>query len=423
MGFYADPAFFVISGLLVVPAIILGLRGKHSVTYTLAASIVMMFFLFQGDLRGAISLLLFLIVGFTLTKAVLGLFANSSSKKARLEPPSEQADSSSGTITKASFFVKHRIGLFRVLLALSIVPLAIVKISAVFDENILGFIGVSYITFKAVQILIEIRDGLITEMGIIDYLCFLLFFPVFTSGPITRSRDFLSQIKTNLDAKEYTDLLARGVLWFIKGTVYTFVLASFFEWLMWFVPSAISGGGAAFDLLKQVSYAFSYGFFLFFDFAGYSFMAMGIGACFGIEVPLNFNAPFRSIDIKDFWNRWHITLSYWLRDFVFMRLMRSVMKHKLFKSRTTGACLGYVSEMVLMGAWHGLTADYLLYGLYHGLLLMFCELFQKTSFYKKHKKQKAYQIISWAITTVAVFFGFALFSGQVLSAVTGGMQW
>lgn len=393
MSFYTDPAFFVIAAVLAVPAVMLGLLARHCRYYSLVASVIMLAFLLGSDLRETATLLGCLALCFGLTQGVLKLFQ----KEAR-----------------------HRVRLFRVALALMVCPLLAVKVCGLFGDNLFGFVGVSYLTFKTVQVLIEVRDGLIRHVSLLDYLSFLLFFPVFVSGPITRSRDYVGQMNDALTRDGYVQLLAEGILWMLRGVMYTFVLASFFEWLMWFAPASIVGSSWQCEALRQLSYAFAYGLYLFFDFAGYSFMAMGFGAFFGIRVPLNFNAPFRSIDIKDFWNRWHITLSFWLRDFVFMRMMRSVMKHKLFASRTTGACLGYLVEMTLMGAWHGLTPSYLLYGVYHGVLLASCELFQKTGLYKRNRRKRWFKLASWAITMIAVFFGFSLFSGQVVSVILGG---
>ena len=164
--------------------------------------------------------------------------------------------------------------------------------------------------------------------------------------------------------------------------------------------------------------AYVYALYLFFDFAGYSLMAMGASYCFGIATPRNFRAPFVAVDIKDFWNRWHITLSTWLRDFVFMRFTRMATKRKLFSNRVQTACAGYLVNMLLMGAWHGLTADYLAYGLYHGVLLAATEVYQKRSkFYKRNRKKAWYKVLSWFITLQLVVAGFALFSGQALDIV------
>ncbi len=397
MTFYSDPAFFILALICAVPAIACGLLGKSLKGYGLVVSVAFLVLLFGGDLQGALTFFAFLVLATVLTLWVQRLFK-----------PEHQA--------------AHALGWYRLALALIIIPLALAKTAEVFDSNLFGFIGMSYITFKSVQVLIEVRDGLIKDMRIVDYWYFLLFFPVFTSGPITRSRDFIAQANAALSRSEYTSLLATGVLWFLKGVLYTFLLAALFQWLLWFVPSLIGTSGPLAQAASAITEAFFYGLYLFFDFAGYSFMAMGLGSCLGIRVPTNFRAPFRSIDIKDFWNRWHITLSFWLRDYIFMRMSKAFIKRKVFESRTTTACVGFISEMALMGAWHGFNASCIAYGLYHGILLALCEVYQKKSkFYKKHKKKRWYKIGSWAITMVAVFFGFALFSGQVYEGFFGGV--
>ena len=132
----------------------------------------------------------------------------------------------------------------------------------------------------------------------------------------------------------------------------------------------------------------------------------------GIRVPDNFNKPFISIDIKDFWDRWHISLSHWFRDFVFSRFMIWAIRGKKFKNRLNAASAGFIVNLLIMGAWHGLTVDYLAYGLYHGILLAVTERYQKTKWYKAHKNKKIYQIASWFITLNLVMFGFLIFSGK-----------
>lgn len=388
LTFYAEPAFFILVLAAAVPAVVLGARGKSLRGYGMAVTAVFVALLFAGSWEGAGYFALFMALSTGLTFWVLGLF--------RREAP-------------------HRIGWYRLALALALVPLAAAKVSAVFEANILGFIGISYLTFKAVQVLIEIRDGLISELSLLDYWYFILFFPVFTSGPIMRSRDFIAQERAPKTREQYLTLLSRGLVWLLTGLVYSLVLAPLFQWLMWFAPEALGAETAPAAVGGQLAQCLAYGLFLFFDFAGYTTMAQGVGSVFGIEVPRNFRAPFASIDIKDFWNRWNMTLSFWLRDFVFMRMTRGLLKRRVFKSRLTTACCAFIAEMLLMGAWHGLTPDYLLYGLYHGVLLSGCEAYQKKSgFYKRNRKKRWYKVASWAVTMIAVFFGFALFSGQFL---------
>ena len=306
---------------------------------------------------------------------------------------------------------------FRIALALTLYPLVVCKVSGAFDASLLGFVGISYLTFKATQVVIEVHDGIIERMSSSDWLCFIVFFPVLTSGPIDRSRRFVEDLHATRSRDEYAGLLARGIVLIAAGMVYKMVIAAYI--FRFYDPHGWGNAGFGVELWQQIVIAYQYGLYLFFDFAGYSLMAMGACYCFGIRTPRNFRAPFLAVDIKDFWNRWHITLSFWLRDFVFMRFSRFALKHKLFKKRLRVAQCGFMVNMLLMGAWHGLTADYLLYGLFHGVLLAATEAFQKTKFYKAHKKELWFRGVSWFATMQAVFFGFALFSGQITRLACG----
>ena len=142
-------------------------------------------------------------------------------------------------------------------------------------------------------------------------------------------------------------------------------------------------------------------------------MAVGSSNILGVKTPLNFNKPFLSIDIKDFWNRWHITLSIWLRDFVFSRIFISATKKKIFKTRLNTAVYAYMINMTLMGLWHGLTFSYITYGIYHGILMSCFEYYQKKAkFYKKNRNKKWYKIVSWFITLNLIAIGLFIFSGE-----------
>jgi len=171
--------------------------------------------------------------------------------------------------------------------------------------------------------------------------------------------------------------------------------------------------GMTSDLKAALIYMYTYGAYLFFDFAGYSLMAIGISYIFGIRMPDNFRFPFISKDIKEFWDRWHITLSHWFRDFVFSRITMNLIRHRVFKNKLTTASVAFIINMGLMGLWHGLTIYYIMYGLYHGILLSLTEIFQKKSkFYKKHKKDRMFILFEWFITFNLVMFGFFIFSGR-----------
>ena len=153
---------------------------------------------------------------------------------------------------------------------------------------------------------------------------------------------------------------------------------------------------------------------MFFDFAGYSAMAIGVSYILGIRTPENFNKPFISLDLKDFWNRWHISLSTWFRDFLFSRFTMDAIRKKRFDNRLTTASVGLILNMGIMGIWHGFYGHYIAYGLYHGILLAVTEVYQKKSgFYKRNKDKRWYKILSWFITLNIVMFGFLIFSGHI----------
>ena len=293
------------------------------------------------------------------------------------------------------------------LVFLSILPLVINKVFALTSLHLLAFIGISYMSVKTIQIMLEISDGLIKEkVSVKDYLQFLLFFPTVSAGPIDRSRRFLKEINEVMPRKEYLELAGDGVYRIVLGLLYKVVLSTYvYQMLL-----TLSNTGT---VVYSIKYMYLYTLYLFFDFAGYSLMAVGSSNILGIQTPMNFNKPFLSVDIKDFWTRWHITLSTWLRDFVFSRVLMQVIRKKWFKNRLHNATYAYMVNMLVMGFWHGLSVSYIVYGFYHGVLMAGFEVYQKKSnFYKKNKNKNWYKLLSWFVTMNLVMVGFFIFSGE-----------
>ena len=293
------------------------------------------------------------------------------------------------------------------LVFLSILPLVINKVFALTSLHLLAFIGISYMSFKTIQIMLEISDGLIKEkISVKDYLQFLLFFPTVSAGPIDRSRRFLKEINEVMPRKEYLELAGDGVYRIVLGLLYKVVLSTYvYQMLL-----TLNNTGT---VVYSIKYMYLYTLYLFFDFAGYSLMAVGSSNILGIQTPMNFNKPFLSVDIKDFWTRWHITLSTWLRDFVFSRVLMQVIRKKWFKNRLHNATYAYMVNMLVMGFWHGLSVSYIVYGFYHGVLMAGFEVYQKKSnFYKKNKNKNWYKLLSWFVTMHLVMIGFFIFSGE-----------
>ncbi len=376
MTLFADPSFFVLLAAAVAAAAAIGLSGHTLRHYGLAVSVGFLTCVFFKTPVQLAALLGFLAVA---RASVLFLARNPKDRRRYL-----------------------------VSVASTLAPLVVYKVSAVFDQSLWGFVGVSYVTFKAVQVVIEVHDGLIPreELGLEDWLYFLLFFPQFSSGPIDRSRRFFADAHATPARDDYAGMLARGILLLLAGAVYKVVVAT---WIHRFYAPSAAG-----DAWAQVQTALLYGLYLFCDFQGYSLMAMGASYCLGIRCPRNFRAPFAAVDIIDFWNRWHITLSTWFRDFVFMRFTRWVMHRKLLRDRLQVAMCAFMVDMLVMGCWHGIAWCYIAYGLYHGVLLAATQAMQKRwGFYKRHRRDGWFRACSWAVTQVLVFLGFAIFSGQV----------
>ena len=306
-------------------------------------------------------------------------------------------------------FIAQRIETKRLkpLVFLSIFPLVINKVFALTSLHLLAFIGISYMSFKTIQIMLEISDGLIKEkISVKDYLQFLLFFPTVSAGPIDRSRRFLKEINEVMPRKEYLELAGDGIYRIVLGLLYKVVLSTYvYQMLL-----ALNNTGT---VVYSIKYMYLYTLYLFFDFAGYSLMAVGSSNILGIQTPMNFNKPFLSVDIKDFWTRWHITLSTWLRDFVFSRVLMQVIRKKWFKNRLHNATYAYMVNMLVMGFWHGLSVSYIVYGFYHGVLMAGFEVYQKKSnFYKKNKNKNWYKLLSWFVTMNLVMIAFFIFSGE-----------
>ena len=159
---------------------------------------------------------------------------------------------------------------------------------------------------------------------------------------------------------------------------------------------------------------YGYSLYLFFDFAGYSAFAVGVSYLLGIHTPENFNRPFLAGNIKDFWNRWHISLSTWFRDHVYMRFMLAATKGRWFTGKYTASYLGFFLTFGLMGLWHGIEPYYLLYGLYHGTLLVGHDLFTR---WNKPRRVwgngPLWRAAGTLVTFHLVCLGFLLFSGRI----------
>lgn len=375
---YGDYLYLYILLLSFIPAIILGIKGKSIKTYGVVISILMVG-LIVGNVKFSMILFIMFILGEFLV-IYLYLFIR---KK---------------TDSKIIYYIA---------LLASILPLIITKASAHVSFGPIGFIGLSYLNFKAIQMIIEIYDGVIKEVKFSTLVYFLIFFPTLSSGPIDRFRRFEEDLNKQIEKREYLDeYLYVGLRKITIGLGYKFVIAYIIN-TMWMskIPADIT-------FLNGLNYMYAYSLYLFFDFAGYSSFAVGTSYILGIRTPDNFNKPFLSKDMKEFWSRWHISLSRWFGDYLYSRIVLSSMRKKRFKSRFTASHFAQIITMLVMGVWHGLHWFYIIYGLYQGIVLVMTDIIQrKWKFYKKHKKEKWFQWAQIAINFNVACFGLFIFSG------------
>jgi membrane protein involved in D-alanine export len=381
---YGSFLFFFILAILLAPTVILGLYGKRFQTYNIIITIIVLAFIFSSHVRETYALLLFTVWQVLLIKGYLAY----------------RKRANNGII-------------FCLAVILSIVPLLLSKLSPfLLIQNWWGFLGISYLTFKGVQMIMETRDGLIkTNIPLVRLLYFLLFFPTISSGPIDRYRRFEKDVHSDITKEQYKLFLYEGINKIFLGFLYKFIIG--YSINHYIIANLGSIAHSAFQ--QHLFYMYTYSFYLFFDFAGYSAFAIGVSYIMGIKTPENFNKPFISRNMKDFWNRWHMTLSFWFRDYVFMRFVFWIHKKKWIKNRIVISNLGYILLFLLMGFWHGLAVQYILYGIYHALLMVGYNSFE--NFNKKHKwwpQNKWTHVAAVIITFHFVCFGFYIFSGHFI---------
>ena len=340
---YGDFLYFYLMILVLIPAIVVGLLGKRIKWYGLPASLFMMYLIFGKSKQQIKFLIIFFIMEFLL-------------------------------IIIYSFIVKKfkQRWLLWIMIFIGLSPLICSKFSNVFIHRELGFLGISYLTFKIIQMLIQIFDGYITKINMFDLAYFMLFFPTLSSGPIDRSIRFMEESNKVIKPRQYVEYLGDGIFKILQGVGYKFLIGYYIQQHFINVISA-----RPHTLINAIQYMYSYSFYLFFDFAGYSLIAIGVSYIMGIKTPKNFNLPFISKDVKDFWNRWHMSLSFWFRDFIYNRFVMAAIKKKWFKNRYTAAYIGFMINMITMGLWHGIQLNYVVYGAFHGVLLIGTDYFQR----------------------------------------------
>ncbi|KTC81418.1 MBOAT family O-acyltransferase [Legionella brunensis] len=269
-------------------------------------------------------------------------------------------------------------------------------------------LAISFYTFEQIAYLVDNYKKIIIKHTFFDYLFLISFFPRLIAGPIIQPRNMLSQIKNKINIT--VENLSVGLTIFVIGLFKKTIIADYFSG---FVDQAfLAYKTASFHphFIQAWSSALAYAFQLYFDFSGYSEMAIGLGIIFGLKLPINFNSPYKSQSIVEFWRRWHISLSSFLKDYLYIPLGGN-KKGEMHKY------LNLMIVMVIGGLWHGANVTFLVWGFIHGSLLVINHLWDYLvkKFQIKIREFPLYKHFCWLLTFCFILIAWIYFRSENLT--------
>jgi len=282
-------------------------------------------------------------------------------------------------------------------------------------------IGISFYTFRTISYIIDVyKENIKAEKNFLNYVFYMTFFPMLIAGPITRAKDFLPKLKKATLIKHYD--INIGLFMILQGLIKKAVIADYlgqYNDLVFFMPESYSG----FENLIAI---YGYAIQLYFDFSGYTDMAMGIARILGFPIENNFNKPYHALNITDFWRRWHLTLSSWLRDYLFTPLSL-----KLRNWGKSGIIISLMVTFLICGLWHGASWTFVVWGGLQGIAMTWDALTSKRrKKLRKKIKKPVYDVVSWIITFHLIVFMWIFFRSQdfktaftMFSRVFTDMDW
>lgn len=255
-------------------------------------------------------------------------------------------------------------------------------------------VGISFFTFQQIAYLVAVYRGELEEEHPVDYLVYILYFPKLLMGPLADPVDFLKDINDVEKKGIDWDHIACGIKIFSFGLLKKVLLADTFA-------RAVAWGYENMDVVTSVDLLlimFFYTMEIYFDFSGYSDMATGVSAMFNIPLPINFDSPYKALSIRDFWKRWHVSLTKFLTKYIYIPLGGS-KKGKVFT---------YINTMIVFlvsGIWHGANWTFILWGLLHGLLSVLDRMFEAA-------QDKIVKPLRWFATFIVVSILWLLFCAE-----------
>jgi alginate O-acetyltransferase complex protein AlgI len=258
-------------------------------------------------------------------------------------------------------------------------------------------LGISFFTFQQVSYLVDRARGRAPLYRFEDYALFVTFFPQLIAGPIVRHNEIIQQYVLHPLRAGFDERFSRGLTLFVIGLAKKTLLADQLSPLADPLFAA-SAAGTALGMAESWIAAIAFGLQIYFDFSGYSDMAIGLALLFGFILPLNFNAPYRAASVREFWHRWHMTLSRFLRDYLYIPLGGS-------RHGTARMIFALMATMLLGGLWHGAAWTFVVWGGLHGLALVVQRAWDRTGIVLP-------RAIGWVLTMLVVFFAWVMFRAE-----------
>jgi alginate O-acetyltransferase complex protein AlgI len=271
-------------------------------------------------------------------------------------------------------------------------------------------LGISFFVFQKISYLIDLRRGEAHAYKLLDFSLFVMFFPQLIAGPIVRHNEIIPQFAEDPRRPEMWENLGRGFALFIIGLVKKVVFADTLAMVADPLFHQVAGGtlNAAQAWVACAAYTLQ----IYFDFSGYSDMAIGIARMLGLRLPFNFDAPYRAVSVRDFWRRWHMTLSRFLRDYLYIPLGGN-------RRGAVRVMINLMVTMLLAGLWHGAAWTFVVWGGLHGLGLVVNHVWQRTGV-------RLPRLLAWLLTLLFVMAGWVLFradsfvlAGRMLGSMLG----
>lgn len=294
----------------------------------------------------------------------------------------------------------------------SALPMILVKLSVGLD--VIAFAGLSFMTFRAIEILVDCDPKNVPTP--LAYLAFLLFPPTLLAGPVDRYNNFSEHLNTGYDGINAENAYA-GWYAILIGLLLKFMVAGGIDhfWLPAKIPPTPVG------FLKDM---YAYAAYLYTDFAGYSALAIGLALVLGFKLPENFRKPFLSVNMPDFFRRWNISLSEWLRDFVFQPLYQALIRLPFFqRHRLAAQNISIYGTFQLMGLWNGIDAKYVISGGLFGAYSAIHNTYVMSRKRRPYRNKGLARFLSTALTVNAACFALYVFSGRLPELKTLDWAW